>query len=119
MEVRRSESSPGLCSLPLRFTYVTFPFTASPDLARVLPSATMSLVKVPCQACPVLALAELKDEPSLTVAWLPEGMVPAAALRNEAASTIANAEDLRKFIIRHPPRCFARTVPALDNIRQR
>src|SRR6266853_199621 len=98
MEVRRRLSAPGLCRRPLRFTYVTLPFTGSPALARVLPSATMSWVRVPLQGCSLVAVAELNDVLSRTVAWLPAGIVAAPALKTEAASINPSPNDLRNFI---------------------
>src|SRR4029077_17581484 len=98
MEVRRRLSAPGLCRRPLRFTYVTLPFTGSPALATVLPSATMLLVRVPLQGCSLGAVAELRDVLSLTVAWLPAGIVAAPALRNEAANINPSPNNLRNFI---------------------
>jgi len=44
-----------------------------------------------------VAVAELNDEPSRTVAWLPAGMVAAVAARNEA-SVSASTTDLQNLI---------------------
>jgi hypothetical protein len=71
--------------------------TGEPALATTLPFSTMSRVRVPLQPSPAFAVAELRDVLSLTVAWLPAGMVSATV--NDPANTNSSAItiDLRNF----------------------
>jgi hypothetical protein len=63
-----------------------------------------------------LAVAELSDVPSRTVAWLPAGMVAAVAARNEAMVS-ARTTDLQN-LIRIPLLCVLRAIPACRTNQQ-
>src|SRR5581483_449278 len=102
-EVKRRVSWPGAWRRPLDFADVTLPRTGVPALATVLPLTTTSCARLPWNACPDRAVAELICELVRMVSLVPAGIWAPA---NAAASIIRDVV-FRTFPSMSPPRDVA------------